>query len=88
MSNRMVHNEGSKMIRPIVTKITGKFQVTVPPEIREIYELMEGDLLEWRYNSQTEQLVVCPKRAHLLTPKVKREMDEIRAERARNRVSA
>ncbi len=69
--------------RPTITKITGKFQITIPPEIREIYELKEGDLFEWDFNPQTSQLVLLPKRAQLITPQVEKEISEVRAHRAK-----
>lgn len=68
--------------RPIVTRIVSKFQTTVPPEIRKIYGLNEGDLIEWTYDEETGKLVLCPKRAHLLTPQVRREIADIRSERS------
>jgi bifunctional DNA-binding transcriptional regulator/antitoxin component of YhaV-PrlF toxin-antitoxin module len=77
--------ERSRAARPIVTKIIGKFQITVPPEIREIYGLLEGDLLEWNFNAQTSQLVICPKRAQLLTPQVEKEIFETKARRAKEK---
>lgn len=73
--------------RPIVTKIVSKFQTTIPPEMREIYGLREGDLIEWSFSVQTSKLVLSPKRAHLLTPQVKAEIEDIKAERAKARLA-
>jgi bifunctional DNA-binding transcriptional regulator/antitoxin component of YhaV-PrlF toxin-antitoxin module len=53
---------------PVTTRIVGKFQVTVPPEIREIYGLQEGDLLEWTFDPGSQEIRVIAKRAQLITP--------------------
>ncbi len=74
------------VMRPITTKIVGKFQVTVPPEIREIFELQEGDLLEWTFDEATAQIRVVAKRAQLITPRVLEMVQESKA--ARNRALA
>ncbi len=74
-----------KGIKPMITKIGGKFLVTIPPEIRNLYELQVGDLLEWSFDRQTAQLVIRPKRAQPLTPKVEREIADIKAERRRGK---
>jgi AbrB family looped-hinge helix DNA binding protein len=55
-------------MRPVTTRIVGKFQVTVPPEIREIFGLQEGDLLEWIFDETSQQIRLIAKRAQLITP--------------------
>jgi len=65
--------------RPILTRIAAKFQVTVPPEVRELFDLKEGDLFDWSFNRATSQLVITPKRAQLITPLLQQEMDEFQA---------
>jgi AbrB family looped-hinge helix DNA binding protein len=55
-------------MRPVTTRIVGKFQVTVPPEIREIFGLQEGDLLEWIFDEASQQIRLIAKRAQLITP--------------------
>jgi bifunctional DNA-binding transcriptional regulator/antitoxin component of YhaV-PrlF toxin-antitoxin module len=52
------------------TRIVGKFQVTVPPEIREIFDLQQGDLLEWSFDEATSEIRITAKRAQLITPRV------------------
>lgn len=80
--------ERSAAIKPVVTKIVGKFQVTIPPEIREIYDLREGDLLEWNFDARSSQLLLFPKRAQLLTPQLEEEISNVKARRARERRAA
>jgi AbrB family looped-hinge helix DNA binding protein len=70
--------------RAIITRIAGKFQVTVPVEIRDLFELQEGDLLEWNFNHETSALTLLPKRAQLITPRIREEVRELRAQRVRN----
>jgi len=55
-------------MHPVTTRIVGKFQVTVPPEIREIFGLQEGDLLEWIFEEASQQIRLVAKRAQLITP--------------------
>ncbi len=57
-------------MRPVTTRIVSKFQVTVPPEIREIFGLEEGDLLEWMFDEGTSEIRLVAKRAQLLTPQL------------------
>lgn len=71
----------TKHLKPIVTKIAGKYQVTVPPEIRDLFDLREGDLFEWSFDESAEAIRVIPKRAQLLTPQVRSEIDKLRQER-------
>jgi bifunctional DNA-binding transcriptional regulator/antitoxin component of YhaV-PrlF toxin-antitoxin module len=78
----------STLQRPIVTKIAGKFQLTVPPEIREIYQLREGDLIEWVFNAASAQLLLVPKRAQLITPQIESEVAEVRSRRAKEKLAA
>jgi len=70
-------------MRPATTKIVGKFQVTVPPEIREIFDLQEGDLLEWSFDEATAQIRVVAKRAQLITPRLLELVEESKAARRR-----
>jgi AbrB family looped-hinge helix DNA binding protein len=55
-------------MHPVTTRIVGKFQVTVPPEIREIFNLQEGDLLEWTFDEASQDIRLLAKRAQLITP--------------------
>ncbi len=66
---------------PVTTRIVGKFQITVPPEIREIYDLQIGDLLEWTYDEATGQIHLAAKRAQLITPRVLELENELDAAR-------
>jgi bifunctional DNA-binding transcriptional regulator/antitoxin component of YhaV-PrlF toxin-antitoxin module len=68
-------------MRPITTRIVGKFQVTVPPEIREIFDLQEGDLLEWSFDQATSEIRLIAKRAQLITPRVLELVEESKAAR-------
>jgi AbrB family looped-hinge helix DNA binding protein len=77
---------GGTMFRPIMTKIAGKFQVTVPPEIRELFDLQEGDLLQWDFDEPSTRILLAPKRAQLITPVIRRLVGDVRAERAKEAV--
>lgn len=77
----------AEVARP-VTKIVGKFQTTIPVEIREIYGLREGDLIEWIFDSAAGELRLAPKRAQLITPLVREKMESVRARRAQAREQA
>ena len=68
---------------PITTRIVGKFQVTVPPEIREIFDLQQGDLLEWSFDQTTGEIRLTAKRAQLITPRVLELVQESKAARTR-----
>ena len=70
------------MERPVTTRILGKFQVTVPPEIRNIFDLQEGDLLDWKFDEGSGEIRVIAKRARLLTPRVMELVEKSRKERA------
>jgi bifunctional DNA-binding transcriptional regulator/antitoxin component of YhaV-PrlF toxin-antitoxin module len=70
------------MERPVTTRILGKFQVTVPPEIRNIFDLQEGDLLDWKFDEQSGEIRVVAKRARVLTPRVMELVEKSRKERA------
>ncbi len=65
----------------VTTKIVGKFQVTVPPEIREIFGLKEGDLLEWSFDKATSEIRLIAKRAQLITPRLLELVEESKAAR-------
>lgn len=67
------------MSRPILTRIAGKFQVTVPTEIRELFELREGDLFQWEYDEASSEIRLLPKRAQLLTPQTRKQIEAVRA---------
>ena len=69
-------------MRPITTRIVSKFQVTVPPEIREIFDLQEGDLLEWDFDAATGEMRLIAKRAQLITPRVLELVEESKASRS------
>ncbi|HTC35814.1 MAG TPA: AbrB/MazE/SpoVT family DNA-binding domain-containing protein [Bryobacteraceae bacterium] len=75
-------------MRPVTTKIVGKFQVTVPPEIREIFDLKEGDLLEWSFDEATAQIRVIAKRAQLITPRLLELVEESKAARRQELAAA
>ena len=68
MSSSSVLVERPCTMKPTAAKITGKFQLTVPPEVRDLYGLQEGDLLEWSFDEERQHLVVEPKRAALISP--------------------
>ena len=74
------------LTKPLLTTIVGgeKFQVTVPREIRTIFDLREGDVLEWDFTDRNE-LVIRPKRAQLITPQLRRTVAQLRNAQARNR---
>ena len=57
-------------MKPVVAKIAAKFQITVPVEVRNLYGLEEGDLLEFRFDDRSSQLTIEPKRAALLSPRL------------------
>lgn len=50
--------------------ILNRFQTTVPPSIRDIFGLDEGDILHWQFDRATKTLSITPMRASLITPKV------------------
>ena len=62
-------------LRPLKTTIVGKFQITVPLEIREMFDLQEGDVFEWNFDEDTGRISLLPMRPQLLTPRVKRALD-------------
>jgi bifunctional DNA-binding transcriptional regulator/antitoxin component of YhaV-PrlF toxin-antitoxin module len=68
-------------MQPITTRIVGKFQVTVPPEVREIFGLLEGDLLEWTFDEASGQIRLIAKRAQLITPRVLELVEKSKASR-------
>jgi len=73
---------------PITTRIVGKFQVTVPPEIREIFDLQQGDLLEWCFDKATGEIRLTAKRAQLITPRVLEMVQESKAARSQEIAAA
>jgi AbrB family looped-hinge helix DNA binding protein len=64
--------------RPIVTRITNKFQITVPQEVRDLFDLREGDLFEWSFDPAQSRLIIVPKRAQLLSPQIREKIDRER----------
>lgn len=74
--------------RPIVSKIVNKFQVTVPAEIRALYDLREGDFFEWSLNRETLTLTLTPKRPQLITPLLHKQVLAERAERQKSKTAA
>jgi bifunctional DNA-binding transcriptional regulator/antitoxin component of YhaV-PrlF toxin-antitoxin module len=68
-------------MQPITTRIVGKFQVTVPPEVREIFGLLEGDLLEWTFYEASSQIRLIAKRAQLITPRVLKLVEKSKSSR-------
>jgi bifunctional DNA-binding transcriptional regulator/antitoxin component of YhaV-PrlF toxin-antitoxin module len=73
---------GTAMERLAATVIAGRYQLTVPPEVRRLYQLQEGDILEWHFDRDHGMLTIMPKRAQLITPQVEAEMREVREQRA------
>lgn len=65
-----------------MSKIVNRWQITVPVEIRTLYGLQEGDVFEWKFNSETSALTLIPKRAQLITPVVIAQVEELRTQRA------
>jgi bifunctional DNA-binding transcriptional regulator/antitoxin component of YhaV-PrlF toxin-antitoxin module len=59
------------MEREILTRVAEKFQVTVPPEVREIFDLRVGDLFHWRFDEPSGEIRLLPKRAQLITPQLR-----------------
>jgi AbrB family looped-hinge helix DNA binding protein len=74
-TSRAMKTEQAAKKRPIVSTITDKFQITVPQEVREWFGLLKGDMLEWSLDAAQPLLIVAPKRAQLLTPKIVREIE-------------
>ena len=70
-------------MNPTTSRIVGKFQVTVPPEIREIFDLQQGDLLEWNFDEATSEIRITAKRAQLITPRVLELAEKSKAAQAR-----
>lgn len=70
------------VVRPILTKIVGngKFQLTIPPQIRELYGLRDGDVMEWNFDPERGEIVLRPKRAQLITPRLLREARKMASE--------
>jgi bifunctional DNA-binding transcriptional regulator/antitoxin component of YhaV-PrlF toxin-antitoxin module len=77
-----------KAIKPTITKIVAKFQLTIPPELRDLYGLRVGDLIEWNFDPTNAQIVLRPKRAQLLTPQVDADIAAIKAKRREGKLSA
>lgn len=69
--------------RPIVSKIANKFQITVPGEIRAIFDLREGDFFEWILNKKDLTLTLVPKRPQLITPLLDQQVLAERSQRAK-----
>jgi bifunctional DNA-binding transcriptional regulator/antitoxin component of YhaV-PrlF toxin-antitoxin module len=85
--NQIISGETEDMNRtqntdPIVSKIVNRWQITVPVEIRTLYRLQEGDVFEWKFNSETSSLTLIPKRAQLITPVVIAQVEGLRTRRA------
>ena len=68
------------MEREVLTRIAERFQVTVPPEFRDLFDLRVGDLFDWRLDEPTGEIRLLAKRAQLITPQVR---EKVRAARAR-----
>lgn len=66
------------MARPIVTTIASKYLVAVPPPIRDVFDLRVGDLFEWLLNEASGEIRLIPKRAELITPRVRERVQEMR----------
>ena len=85
MSAVAVLAEPACTMKPAVAKIAAKFQVTVPPEVRNLYDLQEGDLLEWKFDNESGVLTVEPKRAALLSPVLDRAIAAAKKRRSEQR---
>lgn len=85
MSATAVLPEVTCVMKPAMAKIASKFQVTVPPEVRNLYGLQEGDLLEWKFDQDSRVLIVEPKRATLLSPVVDSTIAAARKRRSEQR---
>lgn len=77
----MAKENVDRLLRPIVTTIRNGLQVTVPPEVRDLYGLVDGDIFEWEFRRETNTLALSPKRIHVLKPaehirSVRHQMDE------------
>jgi bifunctional DNA-binding transcriptional regulator/antitoxin component of YhaV-PrlF toxin-antitoxin module len=70
---------------PATTRIVSKFQVTVPPEIRQIFDLREGDLFEWDFDAATNEIRVIAKRAEMITPQIRELEEQVKSRRAAER---
>jgi hypothetical protein len=66
------------MARPIVTRIANKFLIAVPPQFRDIFDLQEGDLFEWRLDESAGEIRILPKRAQLIVPRTREHVREMR----------
>jgi len=60
--------EASEQQATVVSRVVNRYQTTIPREVRELYDLREGDILEWHYDRHSQVLSVTPKRAQLLAP--------------------
>lgn len=67
-------------VRPVLTKIAGKYQITIPPSFRKLFDLQEGDLFEWSFEEKSSAIKLTPKRAQLITPRIKELMDQVEKE--------
>lgn len=72
----------------ILTKIAARFQVTVPPQIRDVFGLQEGDLFQWVFDPPTGHLRLIPKRAQLITPLTRTAIAESRVRRSEEKEAA
>jgi len=72
--------------RVVTTAIVGKFQVTVPQEIRDLFGLQLGDVFEWKFDAAKGHIALTPMRAQLLTPVLEKRMDHLLEETRRARV--
>ena len=68
------------MEREVLTRIAERFQVTVPPEFRDLFDLRVGDLFDWRFDKPSGEIRLLAKRAQLITPQLR---ETVRAARAR-----
>lgn len=70
------------------TKIVGKFQVTVPPEFRELFDLREGDLFQWSFDERNSEIRLVPQRPQSITPVIRQMVGVAQKERAKEPVLA
>ena len=67
------------MEREVLTRIAERFQLTVPPEFRDLFDLRVGDLFEWRFDEATGEVRLLAKRAQLITPQLRQKVRAVRA---------
>jgi bifunctional DNA-binding transcriptional regulator/antitoxin component of YhaV-PrlF toxin-antitoxin module len=70
------------MEREVLTRIAERFQVTVPAEFRDLFDLRIGDLFDWRFDEPSGEIRLLAKRAQLITPQLREKVRGVRARQA------